>query len=57
MVSTENIHSRNIIQTEWVIFRNGYTYNKHYYKRLGFEREQGGSYATVWRKKSKRKMS
>ena len=57
MVSPENIHTRNIIQTEQFIFRNMYVYT---YMRIiatnekrdhKLERENAGVYKWVWREK------
>jgi hypothetical protein len=54
MVSTENIHMHNIIQTEHVVFRYLYMFVKTVnFKKAGheFEREEVGVYRIVWRGK------
>ena len=59
MVSPENIHTSNIIQTEPVIFRNMQlntnthtnTYLTTILKGHKYEREQGGVYRRSWNEK------
>ena len=61
MVSPENIHTSNIIQTEHIIFRNIFVYTYSYMhittisEKRGheFEREQGRVYGKIGEDKGK----
>lgn len=49
MISLENTHTCNIIQTEQVTLRNIYAHNNNERRGRDFEKQHGGVCGRVWR--------